>query len=112
MCVPKTSSTSCDQAILVDQATDARLSSDAVLTEIGRLGERFQRRGAVQGAVRPVLIVVDLVLAQDPPQMSLVPDEGSVQQLVTASPDPAFGDRVGPHRQRHPIQMTGTDVCG
>src|ERR1035441_4359230 len=86
LCVPKTSSTSCDQAIFVDQATDARLSSDAVLTEIDRLGERFQRCGAVQGAVRPVLIVVDLVLAQDPPQMVLVPDEGSVQQLVTASP--------------------------
>jgi len=26
----------------------------------------------------PVLIVVDLVLAQDPPQMSLVPDKGAV----------------------------------
>jgi len=29
--VPKTSSTSCDQAIFVDHATDASLSSDAVL---------------------------------------------------------------------------------
>jgi hypothetical protein len=38
LCVPKTSSTSCDQVIFVDQATDARLSSDAVLTEIDRLG--------------------------------------------------------------------------
>jgi hypothetical protein len=28
----------CDQAIFVDQGTDARLSSDAVLTEIDRLG--------------------------------------------------------------------------
>src|ERR1022692_5092019 len=79
LCGPKTSSTSCDQVIFVDQATDARLSSDAVLTEIGRLGGRFQRRGAAPRAVRPVLIVVDLVLAQDPLQMSLVPDEGSVQ---------------------------------
>jgi hypothetical protein len=41
------SSKSCDQAIFVDQATDASLSSDTVLTEIGRLGQRFQRRGAV-----------------------------------------------------------------
>jgi hypothetical protein len=57
LCVPKTSSTSCDQVIFVDQATDARLSSDAVLTEIDRLGERLQRRGAAQRAVRPVLIV-------------------------------------------------------
>ena len=36
--VPKTSSTSCDQAIFVDQATDASLSSDAVPVEIDRFG--------------------------------------------------------------------------
>jgi hypothetical protein len=46
LCVPKTSSTSCDQVIFVDQTSDASLSSDAVLTEIDRLGERLQRRGA------------------------------------------------------------------
>ena len=67
LCVPKTSSTSCDQAVFVDHATGVSASSDAVLIEIDRFGQRFQRRGAVQGAVRPVLIVVDLVLAQDPP---------------------------------------------
>ena len=38
LCVPKTSSTSCDQAIFVDQATDASLFSDAVLAEIDWLG--------------------------------------------------------------------------
>ena len=39
LCVPKTSSKSCDdQAIFADQATDASLSSDPVLTEIDRLG--------------------------------------------------------------------------
>ena|ERR1017187_7835259 len=38
LCVPKTSSASCDQVIFVDQATDACLSSDAVLTEIDWLG--------------------------------------------------------------------------
>jgi hypothetical protein len=32
----------------------------------------------VQGAVRPVLIVVGFVLAQDLPQMGLVPDESAV----------------------------------
>src|ERR1022692_4470610 len=68
---------SCDQAILVDQATDASLSSDAVQVEIGRLGQRLQRRGAMQGPVRPVLIVVRLVVVQNPPQMGLVPDETS-----------------------------------
>ena len=108
LCVPKTSSTSCDQVIFVDQATDALLSSDAVLTEIDRFGERLQRRGAAQRAVRPVLIVVDLVLAQDPPQMSLAPDEGSVQQPATASPNPAFGDRV--HTGRPDIAEHGPDA--
>ena len=34
VCVPKISSTLCDQAIFVDQATDARLFSHAVLSEI------------------------------------------------------------------------------
>ena len=36
--------------------------------------------------MRPVLIVMLLVLAQDPPQMSLVPDEAAVQELASASP--------------------------
>src|ERR1035441_7946960 len=38
--------------------------------------------------------LVALVLVQDPPQMVLVPDEGAVQELAAASPDPALGDRV------------------
>jgi hypothetical protein len=44
--------------------------------------------------MRPVPIVVGLVLAQDSPQMALIPDEGMVQELASASPDPAFHDRV------------------
>jgi transcriptional regulator GlxA family with amidase domain len=38
VCVPKTSSKSCDQAIFADQTTDASMPSDPVLTEIGQLG--------------------------------------------------------------------------
>jgi hypothetical protein len=38
VCVPKISSKSCDQAIFVDQTTDASMPSDPVLTEIGRFG--------------------------------------------------------------------------
>ena len=33
-----------DQAILVDQTTEANLSSDAVLLKIDWFGQRFQRR--------------------------------------------------------------------
>jgi hypothetical protein len=38
LCVPITSSTSCDQAVFVDQATNTSLFSDAVQAEIDRLG--------------------------------------------------------------------------
>ena len=49
------------------------------------------------------LIVVGFELAQDLPQMGLVPDEGTVQELAAASPDPALGNRVGQRRQLHLI---------
>src|ERR1035441_7909708 len=49
LCVPITSSTSCDQPIFVDHATDVSLFSDAVQVEVDWVGERLQRRGAVQG---------------------------------------------------------------
>jgi hypothetical protein len=54
------------------------------MVEIDRLGYRFQGCGCVEGAVWAVLIVVDLVLVQDAPQMGLVPYEGTV----------ALGDRM------------------
>jgi hypothetical protein len=66
----------------------------------------------VQGAVRPVLIVVGLVLAQNLSQVGLVPDEDAVQEFAAASADPAFGDRVAPYRQLHPIRMIGTGASG
>jgi hypothetical protein len=52
--------------------------------------------GAVQGAVRPVLMMVGLVGTLELPQMGPVPDEGAVQGLAAASADPAFDDRVHP----------------
>ena len=36
--VPRISSTSCDQAVFVDQASDASVFSDAVLLKIDRFG--------------------------------------------------------------------------
>ena len=38
VCVPKTSSKSCDQAVLVDQTSGVSLPSDAVPAEINRFG--------------------------------------------------------------------------
>ena len=48
--------------------------------------------------MRAVLIVVGLVLAQDPLQVGLAPYEGAVQEFAAASADPAFGDGVHPGR--------------
>ena len=57
--------------------------------------------------------MVGLVLAQDPPQVELVPDEGAVQEFAAASADPAFGDRVHPGRldvaQHGPDARVGED---
>ena len=38
LCVPITSSTSCDQVIFVDHAIDVSLSSDAAQVEVDRVG--------------------------------------------------------------------------
>ena len=38
LCVPKTSSRSCDQPIFVDQPSDPGVPSDAVVRKIGRFG--------------------------------------------------------------------------
>jgi hypothetical protein len=46
LCVPKISSTLCDQAIFVDQTTDASLFSDAVMVEIDWLGSDFSGAAA------------------------------------------------------------------
>jgi len=80
---------------------------DAVLLKIDRFGQRFQRRSGVQRPVRPMLIVMGLVLAQDPPQMVLIPDEGAVKKLAAASADPAFDDRV--HSGRADVAEHGPD---
>jgi hypothetical protein len=62
----------------------------------------------VQGAARPVLIVVGLVVAQDLQKMGLVPDEGAVQEFASASADPAFSDRV--HAGRLDVAQHGPDA--
>jgi len=54
-----------------------------------------------------VLIVVGLVLAEEPPQMGLVPDEGPVEELAAASADPAPGDGV--HARRLDVAEHGPD---
>jgi hypothetical protein len=56
----------CQQAILIDHASDAVAPPDADVVQVGDIiWQRAQRRGLVQGAVSPMRVVEILVLAQD-----------------------------------------------
>jgi len=57
-------------------------------------------------------VVVGGVLGQDRPQMPLAEDQHPVGDLGPGGEHEPFRVSVAPHRQLHPIQMTGTDVCG
>ena len=65
----------------------------------------------VEALVRPGGVVVLLVFGQDGAQVRLAENQDAVEEFAAQCPDEAFADRVGPHRQQHLIQMTGTDVC-
>ena len=64
--VPNMSSGSCGEGVFVDDAAEPVVSADPNVVEVDDgCGERSERRGLVKGAVRPVLVVVSLVFAQD-----------------------------------------------
>src|SRR5690242_5271045 len=83
----------------MDYTADAVTAADTEVIQVDdAVGQRAERRGLVQGAVRPVHVVEVLVPAQDGHQVALVPDQGPVQQLAPAAADPAFHDRVHSRR--------------
>ena len=99
----------CHQAILMNHAPSAVAPLDPELVQVGdAVWQRAQRRGLVQGAVRPVRVVEVLVLAQDGHQVPLVPDQRSVQQLASAAANPAFHDRVHSRRLNGGADDPGT----
>jgi len=52
--------------VFVDDATDPVVSTDAVVVEVGdRCGQRPQRSGLGEGAVRAMLVVRSFVFAED-----------------------------------------------
>ena len=59
-----------------------------------RCWEGLAWRGLAEGAVRPVLVVLGLVLTKDVQQVELVPDQRLVEQFTSAAADPALHDRV------------------
>ena len=71
----------------MDDASGAVMPLDPELIQVGHaIRQRPQRRGLVQGSVRPVRVVEVLVLAQHDHQVPLIPDQGPVQQLSRQLP--------------------------
>jgi hypothetical protein len=69
----------CHQAIFVDNVPGTVAPPDAEVVQVGdAVWQRTERRGLVQGAVRPMRVIEVLVLAQDGHQVVLIPDQGPV----------------------------------
>jgi hypothetical protein len=93
--VPKIPSVSGDVRVLMDDTADQIASAASESVEVNQgVGQWFEWCGLAEGAVWPVLVVVGLVLSHHPQEMSLIPDEGAVEQFPTAPADPPLYDRV------------------
>ena len=68
-------------------------------------------RPELAAAVRASSVVVAAVLGENRSQVPFAEDQHPVGDLGPGGEDEPFGVSVGPHRQQHLIQMTGTDVC-
>ena len=101
--------TLCDMRILVDQAAK-RVPPRNARTGCSCGWMDAPGRVLLQRPVRPVVVEVIDILAEDQLQMPFAGDQHPVQALA-AGAYPALGDRVGPPGQQHLIQMIGTDVC-
>ena len=63
----------------MNHASCAVTPLDPELIQVGdAVGQRAQRRGLIQGSVRPVGVVEVFVLAQNSHRVPLVPDQGPV----------------------------------
>jgi len=101
--------------VLAGESAQDLLPADPELGEVDwfrRVGVGLSWGELSEGTVRPGIVIVQQVLGQDPSQMVLAGDQHPVHKLPAQGADHPFADRVGPHRQLHPIQMTGTDVSG
>ena len=68
-------------------------------------------RAELAAAMGSSSVVVRLVFGQNQAQMSFAEDQHPVGDLGPGGEHEPFRISVGPHRQQHLIQMTGTDVC-
>jgi hypothetical protein len=83
----------------MDHASGTIAPPDAEVVQAGDAArQRAQRRGLVQGSVRPVRVAEVVVFAQDGHQVALVPDQGPVKQLTPAAANPVQFAVCGPVR--------------
>jgi hypothetical protein len=92
--VPENWRTSRDLLILVDEAAEAVAPSDLVDVGWRAAGERARGRSLIEGAVRPVTVVVAFGLAEYGCRVSLIDDQEAVEKFAADRPDEALGDCV------------------
>src|SRR3954465_13843846 len=91
--------------VLVDDSATGGVSSDRLAGPIGDdfgvVGGPFAQRPVGPGRVvlsarpvGPVRVVVLDVVAEEPPELLAVPDEGAVEKLAAHGADPTFRVRV------------------
>ena len=86
-------------------------AADPVLGEVDLRwpGACLSRRKLAKGTVRPGRVVVPHVLSQHPPQVLLIDDQGSVEELTAQGTDDPFADSVRSRRLR---PMCGSPAAG
>ena len=70
------------------------------------------RRPKIKTSVRPLVVVVPHVLAENTFQVMSTPDQHPVQALLPDGSYPPLGERVGSSRQLHPMTPVGTVLFG
>jgi hypothetical protein len=103
--------TLCDLGILADQAADSVTPHYPYIGAWSRWMRASGRRALLQRPMGPMSVVVG-VLAQNESQVPFAGDQQPIQALAAGTADPAFRDRVAPHRQLHPVRMIGTAASG
>jgi hypothetical protein len=89
LCVPEIPSVLCGLRVFVDDTADQIAAPGSERVEVSDgAGHRLEWCGLPEGAVRPMLVVVDLVVPQHPLEMPVIPDQGAVEQFASASADP------------------------
>ena len=92
----------CGLVVLVNETAETAPASDRRCggcghARRGSLGDRA-RREKRKASLRPLVVVVPLVLVEDPRKLASTPDQHPVQALLPDRPHPPLSERVGVRR--------------